>query len=165
VLLGDHDEMLLESMLDPERLERWLRNGGTETLISYGWEPSGSAPILEQLIPASHLDLLKAARPYFETDDHIFLHAGYVPELSMADQPALALRRRVCQSDTAKPHCSGKTVIAGHTAQRSGDILDLGFVKCIDTNCVRGGWLTALDVTTNTIWQANQRGQTRRLHL
>ena len=29
-----------------------------------------------------------------------------------------------------------KTVIAGHSSQRSGNILDLGLMKCIDTNCV-----------------------------
>ena len=39
---------------------------------------------------------------------------------------------------------SGKVAIVGHTPQKSGEMLDLGFLKCIDTFCHGGGWLTAL---------------------
>jgi serine/threonine protein phosphatase 1 len=49
----------------------------------------------------------------------------------------------------------------GHTTQRSGEILDLGFLKCIDTNCYRGGWLTALEVRTGQVWQADAAGKLR----
>ena len=45
-------------------------------------------------------------------------------------------------------HCSGKVAIVGHTPQKSGEILDLGYLKCIDTFCHGGGWLTALEVNT-----------------
>ena len=31
-----------------------------------------------------------------------------------------------------------------HTPQVSGAVLDLGFLVCLDTDCSRGGWLTAL---------------------
>jgi len=30
---------------------------------------------------------------------------------------------------------------------------------CIDTHCVGGGWLTALEVNTGTIWQADREGK------
>jgi serine/threonine protein phosphatase 1 len=40
-------------------------------------------------------------------------------------------------------------------------MLDLGFLIDIDTNCVRGGWLTALDVGTGRIWQADRDGKVR----
>jgi serine/threonine protein phosphatase 1 len=162
LLLGDHEEMLLDAIGDADRLPRWLRNGGAETIRSYGRDPSKAIPVANSFIPASHLDFLGNAKAYLETGDHIFVHAGYIPELPMLDQPPLALRWRVCDRDT-KPHYSGKTVIAGHSAQRSGNILDLGFIKCIDTNCVRGGWLTALEITSGTIWQANLAGHARRL--
>jgi serine/threonine protein phosphatase 1 len=32
---------------------------------------------------------------------------------------------------------------------------------CIDTNCVRGGWLTALDTATGQVWQADRAGRLR----
>jgi serine/threonine protein phosphatase 1 len=64
---------------------------------------------------------------------------------------------------TPGPHESGKTVIVGHTSQKNGEILDLGHVKCIDTFCCGGGWLTALDVHTHEVWQADREGKMRRL--
>jgi serine/threonine protein phosphatase 1 len=60
------------------------------------------------------------------------------------------------------PHRSGKAAIAGHTSQKSGAVLDLGYLKCIDTYCHGSGWLTALDVDTARIWQAENRGELRR---
>jgi serine/threonine protein phosphatase 1 len=52
--------------------------------------------------------------------------------------------------------------VVGHTSQESGEVLDLGFVKCIDTGCWAGGWLTALDVDTGQVWQADNEGRLRR---
>jgi serine/threonine protein phosphatase 1 len=64
---------------------------------------------------------------------------------------------------TPGPHDSGKIVIVGHTSQKNGEILDLGHVKCIDTCCYGGGWLTALDVHTDEVWQADLQGNMRRV--
>ena len=40
------------------------------------------------------------------------------------------------------PHVSGKKVIVGHSSQKTGKILDLGHLACIDTYCYASGWLT-----------------------
>jgi hypothetical protein len=40
-------------------------------------------------------------------------------------------------------------------------VLDLGYLKCTDTFCHGGGWLTALEVGTGTVWQANKAGEMR----
>jgi serine/threonine protein phosphatase 1 len=58
-------------------------------------------------------------------------------------------------------HCSGKVAVVGHTPQKSGEVLDLGYLKCIDTFCHGGGWLTALEVGTGKVWQANRAGEVR----
>lgn len=56
-------------------------------------------------------------------------------------------------------HCSGKVAIVGHTPKTSGEVLDLGFLKCIDTFCHGGGWLTALEVETRRVfWPADLAG-------
>jgi serine/threonine protein phosphatase 1 len=60
-------------------------------------------------------------------------------------------------------HDSGKTVIARLTSQKDGEILDLGHVKIIDTYCYGGGWLTALDVQTDEVWQGDREGKMRRV--
>jgi predicted MPP superfamily phosphohydrolase len=54
---------------------------------------------------------------------------------------------------------SGKIAIVGHTPQH--EILDLGYLKCLDTNCCYGGLLTALDVDTNQLWQVDEKGEVR----
>jgi serine/threonine protein phosphatase 1 len=76
-------------------------------------------------------------------------------------QPGQALRWRVTEASTALPHQSGKVAVVGHTPQHSGEVLDLGFLVCIDTNCARGGWLTALDTTSGRVWQADRLGRLR----
>ncbi len=60
------------------------------------------------------------------------------------------------------PHISGKVAIVGHTAQKSGEVLDLGHLKCIDTWCYGDGWLTVLDVETGRLWQASKTGLLRK---
>jgi hypothetical protein len=34
-------------------------------------------------------------------------------------------------------------------------------VKCIDTDCHGGGWLTGMEVNTGAVWQSNRRGELR----
>ena len=80
----------------------------------------------------------------------------------MAEQPVGMLRWESLRDMTPGPHDSGKTVIVGHTSQKGGEILDLGHLKCIDTYCYGGGWLTALDVKTGEVWQADRDGKMRR---
>lgn len=150
---GNHEEMLLDSIENPEKLPRWLRNGGTNTLAAYGCDSPSK-------LPQSHIDFIRSSIPYCETEDHIFVHAGYVENLDLQDQPALALRWRVTNENTL-PHCSGKTVFTGHTPQKSGKILDMGHVICIDTDCYRGGWLSGYDVNSRFVWQANDNREIR----
>lgn len=159
-LLGNHEEALLDALRDTAALRRWLTLGGADTLRSYGWAPGGPWRALADWIPQAHREFLAGCRAYHETPTHLFLHAGYVPELVMADQPGLALRWRVTDAATASPHRSGKVAVVGHTPQKS-EVLDLGFLVCIDTDCARGGWLTALDVGTGHVWQADRAGRLR----
>jgi serine/threonine protein phosphatase 1 len=37
----------------------------------------------------------------------------------------------------------------------------VGYLKCIDTYYHGGGWLTALDVRTGKVWQADLAGEMR----
>lgn len=160
-LLGNHEELLLQALDDRDALKRWLTFGGAATLQSYGWVRGAPRRSIRDWIPPHHRDFLESCKPYHETDSHLFLHAGFVPELPMDQQPAEALRWRVTSAGTTRGHNSGKVAVVGHTPQWTGEVLDLGSVVCIDTNCVRGGWLTALDVTTGEVWQADRDGRLR----
>jgi serine/threonine protein phosphatase 1 len=161
-LLGGHEETLLNALGDKAALRTWLTCGGADTLRSYGWARGGPRSAVADWIPARHREFLASCRPYHETATHLFIHAGFVPDLPMDRQPGLALRARVTDAQTAVPHCSGKVAVVGHTRQLSGEVLDLGFLICIDTDCVRGGWLTALETDTGRVWQADRAGKLRR---
>jgi hypothetical protein len=65
--------------------------------------------------------------------------------------------------DTEQPgaHFTSKVAVVGHTPQKTGEILDLGHLVCIDTYCQGGDWLTALDVDSGQYWQANEKGEVR----
>lgn len=160
-LSGNHEEMLADALVDIAGMRLWLTCGGADTLRSYGWRPGGPRRALTDWITDPHRMFLAGCRPYYETDTHLFVHAGYQPELPMDRQPGRALRWRVTDPGTARPHHSGKVVVVGHTPQLTGEVLDLGFLMCIDTNCVRGGWLTAVDIDTGQVWQADCAGRIR----
>jgi serine/threonine protein phosphatase 1 len=160
-LLGNHEEMLIAAVHNPVAVQPWLVCGGAQTLLSYGWFSGAHRRRLTDWFPQPHWAFLADCLPYHETDRHLFVHAGYVPELLLDQQPEEALRWRMTDARTARPHCSGKVAVVGHTAQWSGQVLDLGFLVCIDTGCHRGGWLTALEVDAGKVWQANNRGELR----
>ena len=151
---GNHEEMLLAIVDGTGSLESWTQHGGDDTLASYGSKHPRE-------IPGEHLELIRRSKFFWETQENIFVHAGYYPNQPLKDTPASVLFWEFLEPKWAWPHYSDKTVIVGHTPQTSGDILDLGFLVCIDTDCSRGGWLTGLDVTTGHYWQANERGKVR----
>jgi serine/threonine protein phosphatase 1 len=130
--------------------------GGLATLASY--RPGRDIA----LIPDEHFEFLEGCLDYYETDRYIFAQANYFPDIPMDEQPPLMLRWESLRDTTPGPHISGKTVIVGHTSQKGGEILDLGHLKCIDTYCHGGGWLTALEVVTGEVWQADREGNLRR---
>ena len=156
-LLGNHEEMLFEALADSYPLDYFLGVGGDATLDSYGPDRVLS------LIPGDHLKFLKSCLDYHETRSHIFVHASYASDLPMSEQSSPILRWEPLRNAVPEPHVSRKTVIAGHTSQKNGEILDLGHVKVIDTYCYGGGWLTALEVQTEEVWQADREGNMRRL--
>jgi len=154
LLTGNHEEMLfnvLDRQWDPDS---WTRHGGDRTLASYEVDHPRD-------LPAEDIAFLRAASPHYETETHALVHAGYYPNLPLAGTPSTALFWEALEPDRCWPHYSGKTFVVGHTPQTTGLVLDLGFVVCIDTDCSRGNWLTALDITTNQYWQANQQGEFR----
>lgn len=158
-LLGNHEEMLFAALESASASSALLSFGGDRTLRSYG----EGAELSD--IPPRHLEFLRNCRRYHETESHLFVHANYWPNLPFDQQPATALLWEPLDPDRAAPHYSGKPVVLGHTPQEDGQVLNLGFLQCIDTNCCDGGWLTALEVTSGHCWQANQQGEVREVRL
>lgn len=153
-LRGNHDLMfnaVFRQGLDPDH---WLKSGGQATLASYG----GTLKRLPEL----HDHFFAKLQSYHETEQAIFVHAGYQHDLGMAEQSEQSLYWDHLSSPHPPPHASGKTVFVGHTPQGNGMPLDLGYLVCLDTYCFGGLWLTAMDVQTRELWQASYHGHMRR---
>jgi serine/threonine protein phosphatase 1 len=158
-LRGNHEEMMMNARSNDGHLELWKRCGGDTALISYA--PDEDSPGLDA-IPQTHWDFLDhQCRDLFETDNYFFVHGGVDPELPLSRQPRTMLYWQ--SFPPARPHVSGKTMICGHTPQRSGLPAVLPHAICIDTAAGFDGWLTCMELSSNIIWQANERGQTRQL--
>ena len=141
-----------------DMLADWLLFGGEATLASYG---ATSPEQVAHDYPA-HLDFLESCRLYYETQRHFFVHGNYLAHVPLDQQPRDVLLWPSLRSSQPGPHASGKTAIVGHTAQKNGEILDLGYLKCIDTYCYGDGWLTALEPETGRLWQADKAGRLKR---
>ncbi|HEX2746368.1 MAG TPA: metallophosphoesterase family protein [Verrucomicrobiales bacterium] len=158
-LKGNHEVMMTSSRVDPDYEPTWRGHGGEQTLLSYGPEKQLSN------VPPEHWDFLEhECLDYFETDTHIFVHANLWPDSPLSEQPDLMLFWEFLTSNQ-QPHCSGKTVICGHTAQNSGRPLNLGHTICLDTWVYGGGFLSCLDPGSGNICQASQSGMRREFNL
>jgi serine/threonine protein phosphatase 1 len=162
-LRGNHEDMMLSARAGRDDLRLWLACGGRETLASYS--PVGDGGNLLD-VPDEHWRFLEdVCVSWHGTPTHIFVHANIYPHVEMEDQPVHMLRWEAIDASNSGPHCSGKVLICGHTQQRSGLPLNLGYAVCIDTWVYGEGWLTCLDVTTGRVWQANRAGRVRMLWL
>lgn len=151
VIQGNHEEMMLRALGGGE-WSMWMQFGGEEALKSYGGRP--------RAVPESHVDLMESARNYWETPSTIYIHANLQHGVPLAEQHDVCLRWT---------HLTGnepwydppRRVICGHTPQKNGYPLVFPGWVCLDTDCQRGGWLTALEVDADWVYQANEQGDTR----
>jgi serine/threonine protein phosphatase 1 len=156
-LRGNHDVMMCDARQGEPYLGDWLRYGGREALGSYGIDPG--RPDLDR-IPDEHYQFLEESLvDWYEIDTHFFVHAQVDPALPLDEQPTYLLHWEPLFE--ARPHCSGKIMICGHTKQTSGKPRNWGHAVCIDTWVYGEGWLTCLDVLSGKLWQANRRGEMR----
>jgi serine/threonine protein phosphatase 1 len=127
-LTGNHDQMMLDARTgDPAKLW-WLDDYGADTLASYVTSGKGS---LED-VPEAHWRFLERdCRDWFETETHFFVHANAYPDVPFAEQPVYMLRWE--SFGEPAPHSSGKTMVCGHTSQKSGRPKHVGHAICIDT--------------------------------
>lgn len=150
-ILGNHDEMMLHARDGRDDLRFWLQCGGQVALDSYGQGLELNA------VPRGHIGFLQSCLDYFQSERHFFVHANYCPELPLDRQNGETLRWLSLRDSVPGPHSSGKIAVVGHTPQP--EVLNLGDLICLDTDCCHGGWLTALDVATGTLWQADNSGR------
>jgi serine/threonine protein phosphatase 1 len=159
-LMGNHEAMMAAAMERRDEISLWLVNGGDATLASYGHDPYRWAQL-----PAERRELPgyrafhRRLRLYHEDAHAIYVHAGIdldVPDLARQDpQVLLWVRERFFRN---AERWQGKTIVFGHTPTLSmglpaAQIFQSHRLRGIDTGCVYGGALSALDAATDELWQ------------
>jgi Calcineurin-like phosphoesterase len=155
-ILGNHEEMMLNFLDGRPQPDEWLECGGATTVASYRGADGKPAPV-----QSTHVDFLRTWIDCFQTDTHFFAHASYEPERPLAEQHWQTMRWQSLRDVIPEQHESGKIAVVGHTSLKNGEIMDLGYLVCIDTYCWGGGWLTALEATTRQLWQVDRNGRVR----
>lgn len=121
VLQGNHEAIMLEALSNPQMLGWWVRNGGGETLKSYGYT-NGDA-LFPLRIPTAQLLWLQALPIAHEDDHRIFVHAGVPFDQPLAEAKKDTLQWMLYPGDVDHgdaefhadlAHCSGKHIVHGH---------------------------------------------------
>ncbi len=93
MVLGNHDFFLrhmADLSLAKDEEDRWLAQGGMNTLESYGLDDDdlvSAGKALRRMRPR-HVTLFENAVSHFETENHFFVHAGVDPEVPLSEQLA-----------------------------------------------------------------------------
>jgi serine/threonine protein phosphatase 1 len=69
-LIGNHEKMLLETFENEKNKPKWIRNGGTETLKSFGIDS------LKNIAP-KYLEFFEKLPYYYSFEKFLFVHAGF----------------------------------------------------------------------------------------
>lgn len=161
-LMGNHEYMMFCYFQDPHSSEglawTYWANGGQSTLKSYGQEPDKPA----ERIPPLHREFFNSLKLFHEEDDFIAVHAGVRinGSTSMEDQEQQDLLWIRGDWLNQEHLWDGKKIYYGHTPSRyifgtreqhrpiQGE-KSMG----IDTGCVYGGFLTAVNSVSGELIQ------------
>ncbi len=140
-LAGNHESMFL-NYLDHREEHIFLCNGGRDTLRSYDISPDEQDRRAK--LPPEHLQFFETLLPFYETENHLFVHAGVRPGIPMELQDPhdlIWIRHEFFMSD----HGLKKTVVFGHTPFSGEPFVGEKMIG-IDTGAVYGGTLTCLEL-------------------
>jgi len=137
-LKGNHEAMFLDFLAGIDRA-LFLFNGGLGTLQNYWGDGWNQQP--ELALPLDHARFFQDLRPYYETEDYIFVHGGLKPGTPLEQQveeDLLWIRGEFI----ASAEDFGRRVVFGHTPFKQPLILPnkIG----VDTGLVYGNFLTCL---------------------
>ena len=165
-LLGNHEQLMLESFGSGKpnhaTLQMWLGCGGRATLDSY--------QSVEHL--QSHLKWMQSLSTWLDLGHTWLVHAGVNPALPIEQQTA----KEFCwiRDDfhhMRQPYFPDKLIVTGHTITFTfpgvapGDLAQgCGWLD-IETGVYhpKSGWLTALDLTHQQVYQVNILAQSNRI--
>jgi serine/threonine protein phosphatase 1 len=153
-LCGNHDDVFLRFLDDPDANIHWLEFGALPTLASYGidarhmlFDLGYSVEELRDMtlkaMPAAHIDLLRSLAAAVTFGSTLFVHAGITPGLPLSeqtDEDLMWIREPFLSGGPQLP----LLVVHGHTPG-SHPVFGLSRIG-IDTAVSMGGTLTILKI-------------------
>ena len=151
-LRGNHEDMCLAYLGRRGHYgETWMLNGGAARLRSYGLDARVSASEAAIGFPLKHLQFLERLPLWHRTDGCLLVHAGIRPDRPWDQQDEEDLLW-IREEFILAPHSLPETIVFGHTPRRTV-FVDLPYKIGIDTGCVYGGGLTALELRERRLYQ------------
>lgn len=164
---GNHDELFLDWLQKEKHNPQWLHHGGQSTIDSYSELTKGEIAV--------HIDFLsKLDNYYLDTENRLFIHAGFTNEHGVEKEVftklfywdrtlwemALAMDKNVDKNSLIYPKRLKhyKEIYIGHTVlsriekdtpQQRANVWN------IDTAAAFKGPLTIMDVDTKAYWQSD----------
>lgn len=131
-ICGNHEDMMMAALAGGSDLDRWLSNGGSETLASYGVDDL-------RLLPRNHFDLVSSLPAFIDDGLRLFVHAGIDPAAPEArDRQTLLWTRKHPPEEQDLP----RFIVHGHTPVRGGPELKRNRLN-LDTGAGWGWRLSA----------------------
>ena len=157
VLKGNHEEMFERALADQQALRHFLRVGGRETVLSYGiGEKAYRTATIEELaemldarVPQAHRDFIAGMENMIALGDYLFVHAGILPGVPLAEQKTTDLRW-IREPFLSHPDPFGACVVHGHTITDA--VVERPNRVGIDTGAYRSGRLTAVGLQGSERW-------------
>lgn len=112
-LRGNHEQMMIDSVLDNTHLRLWLMNGGDEALASFGEEG------IADLDP-KYMNFVDRTEYFFEVGRYMVVHAGL--NLTIKN-PLTDIEHMLWSRKKFSKRYLDKTIIHGHTPIPLRDIL------------------------------------------
>lgn len=115
-LKGNHEAMMALALINPDRLDWWIENGGDTTIRSYRGEHHATArhlPWIEAL-PAIHVDAHR-----------VFVHGGVDPRIPLERQQEKTLLWKRYPPSAADGY-GARHVVHGHDPNEDGPLFHAG---------------------------------------
>lgn len=149
MLLGNHEDMMLASLDGNGGAQvAWMRNGGLETLKSYGItppredeDPFDFADRLKQGVPQKHIDFLRTLDVSYSSGSYFFVHAGVKPGVSINKQKREHLFS-IRDEFTTSSKWHGQVVVHGHSIVSAVEVHE-NRIAC-DTGAYASGTLSCV---------------------
>ena len=145
-LRGNHEEMMIDAVLNDGNRQLWYHNGGQKTEMSF----PNSSKLKEAAQFFNNL-------PYYHSNEnYIFVHAGLKPDKMLKEQTKhdLVWIRYEFLGAKAEDFKEKRTIVAGHTPVGEVEFKDNKIL--LDTGAGKGGILSALNLKTKKVYKSSE---------